>query len=210
MQWGWIRSVKFRWWLPVVSLVVWGVIVAVPAVQMDRALRAAGAEGKKAGVVVGTFRGTVLPENFAAFAVNSAVVTHSHAITAMEMPGALVQMPMAVALTNPELWYPQQLDQGTGSWLAMPLYCLPAWWLVGLGVEALLGRKVRWMLLAVGSVACGLFGVLLVGYLAGWTVPGRVVEGWVMAGLGMWMGLFAMLPVGWVAGRKQLRVSSKE
>ena len=197
MRWGWMRSVKFRWWLPVLSLVVWGVIVAVPAVQMDRALRAVGAEGKNAGVVVGTFRGTVLPENFAAFAMNAAVVTHSHAITAMEMPGALVQMPMVVALTNPELWYPQQLDQGTGSWLAMPLYCLPAWWLVGLGMEALVGRRVRWLLLALGSV----MGV-------GWVVVVRV-EGWVVAGLGMWMGLFAVLPVGWVVGRKSWVVGSE-
>jgi len=64
------------------------------------------------------------------------------------------------------------------------------------------------MLLAVGSVACGLFVVLLMGYLAGWTVPGRVVEGWVVAGLGMWMGLFAVLPVGWVVGRKSWVVGS--
>jgi hypothetical protein len=185
------------------SLLVWGLIVAVPAVQTYAQLRAVGEQGKNAAVVVGTFRGTVLPRNFAAFAVNSAVVTHSHAITAMELPGALVQMPVVVALTNPSLWYPRQLDQGMGPLLVVPLSCLPAWWLVGLGLEALLGRRrVRWPLLALGTAVWGVFVLLLCGYLAGWTVPGRDVEGWVLAGFGLWIGMLAMVPVGWVVGRK--------
>jgi hypothetical protein len=194
-----LSSVRFTWLLPALALVVWAAVVVVPAVRMYERLRAVGDQGKNAAVAVETFRGTILPENFWAFAVNSAVVTHSHAITAMELPGTLVEMPIAVALTNPSLWYPKQMDQWTGSLLAMPLCCLPAWWLVGLGVEGLLGRRrVRWPLLLLGSAAWGMFVFLLCGYLVGWMVPGHGAEGWVVTGLGLWIGLFAVLPLAWV------------
>jgi hypothetical protein len=187
--------VRFRRLLPVAAVVAWCVVVAVPAVQTYGRLRAIGEQGKNAAVTVGEFRGTVREENFWVFAVNSAVVRHSHAITAMELPGALVEMPMAIALTNPSLWYPQRMDEWTWSLVAMPLYCLPAWWLVGMGMEGLVGRRrVRWPLLVVGSGMCGMLVFLLGGYLAGWTVPGHAVEGWVVGGFGLWIALSAVLP----------------
>jgi len=142
--------------------------------------------------------------------VNEAVVTHSHALTAMQLPGALVEMPLAIALTNPSLWYPKELDEWTWSLLETPLYCLPAWWLVGLGLEGLLGRRwVRWPSLLLGSVAWGTFAFMLCEYLLGWMLPGRAVEGWVVAGFGLWIVLFAVLPAAWVRrvlrGRRELR-----
>jgi hypothetical protein len=182
--------------LPVLSLVVWGVAVMVPAVQTYLELRGVAAEGKSAAVSVEGFQGTVLPANFWTFALNAAVVTHSHALTAMELPGAFVEMPIPVAVTRPSLWYPQHLDQGTGGLLTMPVYCLPAWWLVGMGVEALLGRRrVRRVMVGLGSLVWGLFVFLLGGYLVGWLVPGRTVEDWVLVGFGLWVGMFGVLPV---------------
>jgi hypothetical protein len=207
MRWERLRSARFRWLLPVVALAVWAVVIALPAVQTYWRLRAIGAQGKNAAVAVGTFHGTILAENFWAFAVNEAVVTHSHALTAMQLPGALVEMPLAIALTNPSLWYPKELDQWTWSLLEMPLYCLPAWWLVGLGMEGLVGRRrVQWPLLLVGSVAWATFVLMLFEYLLGWMLPGRAAEGWVVAGFGLWIVLFAVLPATWVLrGRRGLR-----
>jgi len=210
MGWERLRAARFRWWLPVVALAVWTVVIALPAVQTYSRLRAIGAQGKNATVTVGTFHGTILAENFWSFAVNEAVVTHSHALTAMQLPGALVEMPLAIALTNPSLWYPKELDEWTWSLLETPLYCLPAWWLVGLGLEGLLGRRwVRWPSLLLGSVAWGTFAFMLCEYLLGWMLPGRAVEGWVVAGFGLWIVLFAVLPAAWVRrvlrGRRELR-----
>lgn len=210
MRWERVRSARFRWWLPGVALVVWVVVIAVPAVQTYGRLRAIGVQGKNAAVSVGAFQATILPENFWPFAVNEAVVTHSHALTAMQLPGALVEMPLAIALTNPALWYPKELDEWTWSLLEMPLYCLLAWWLVGLGMEGLLGRRrVRWPLLLVGSVAWATFVLMLCEYLLGWMLPGHAVEGWVVAGFGLWIVLFGILPAAWVLrvlrGPRELR-----
>lgn len=199
MRWERLRSVRFTWVLPVLSLMVWAMVVMVPAVQTYWMLRAIGAQGKNATVTVGAFHGTIVPENFGPFAVNEAVVTHSNALTAMELPGALVEMPLTVALTNPTLWYPKQLDEWTWSLLETPIYCLPAWWLVGLGMEGLMGRRrVRWPLLLLGSVAWGTFVFMLFEYLAGWTRPEHAVESWVVAGFGLWIVLFGVLPAAWV------------
>jgi len=199
MRWERLRSARFRWLLPVVGVSVWVWVIALPAVQTYRALRAIGAQGKNAAVSVGTFHATILAENFWPFAVNEAVVTHSHALTAIAMPGALVEMPLTIALTNPSLWYPKQMDEWTWSLLEAPLYCLPAWWLVGLGMDGLLGRRrVRWPLLLLGSVAWATFAFMLCEYLLGWLLPGRAVEGWVVAGFGLWIALFSVLPAVWI------------
>ena len=199
MRWERLRSARFRWLLPVVGVSVWVWVIALPAVQTYRALRAIGAQGKNAAVSVGTFHATILAENFWPFAVNEAVVTHSHALTAIAMPGALVEMPLTIALTNPSLWYPKQMDEWTWSLLETALYCLPAWWLVGLGMEGLLGRRrVRWPLLLLGSVAWATFAFMLCEYLLGWLLPGHAVEGWVVAGFGLWIALFSVLPAVWI------------
>jgi len=199
MRWERLRSARFRWLLPVVGVAVWVWVIALPAVQTYRALRAIGAQGKNAAVSVGTFHATILAENFWPFAVNEAVVTHSHALTAIAMPGALVEMPLTIALTNPSLWYPKQMDEWTWSLLEAPLYCLPAWWLVGLGMEGLLGRRrVRWPLLLLGSVAWATFAFMLCEYLLGCLLPGHAVEGWVVAGFGLWIALFSVLPAVWI------------
>lgn len=193
--------------LPALALLVWVGIVATPAARMYLALKSIAQTGKSATVTVGAFHATIVPESFAAFAVNYAVVTHSHALTAMDLPGAFMEMPISLATTRPAEWYPRRLDLWTGRALTMPIYCLPAWWLVGLGLDALLGRRrVRWPGLVLGSVLCGLFVVMLGGFLSGVSVSNGAGGGWVFAGLGLWIALFAMLPVAWV---KQRRVRSE-
>lgn len=183
--------------LPLLALVVWVGIVAVPAASMYRELRSVTGNVKNATVMEGTLRTTIPPETFLAYAVNEAVVTHSHVITALNLPGALMQMPVSLATTLPEVWYPKRLELWTWRALATLVSSLPAWWLVGLGVEALLGqRRLRWLWAMVGSGACGLFLLILWGLLFGSSA--HAGGEWVYVGLGMWIVLFAVLPVAWM------------
>jgi len=56
----------------------------------------------------------------------------------------------------------------------------------------------------VGSVAWATFVFMLGEYLLGWMLPGHAIEGWVVAGFGLWIGLFAVLPAAWVLrGRRE-------
>lgn len=194
-----MRGLPFRWMLPVAAVVMWVGIVAVPAGRMYSELSAVTGNVKNATVSVGTFHTTIPPEKFAAFAANEAVVTRSHVITAVNLPGALMDMPVSLATTQPESWYPKRLDEWTPRAVATLIYCLPAWWVVGLGMEALAGRRrLRWPWVVLGGVLCGLLVVLLGGFLSG--ASAAAGGGWVYAGLGLWIVLFAVLPV---AGIKQ-------
>lgn len=202
----WMMRLPFRMLLPVMAVVVWLGMVAGPAARMDHELRRVTGNAKNATVPVDTFHTTIPPQRFLAFAVNEAVVTHSHLITAVNLPGALMEMPISLATTVPEEWYPKHLDLWT--WMAMGtlFYCLPAWWLVGLGVEALCGpRQLRWPWAVLGFMLCGLLMVLLAGFLFGASTSSRAGGGWVFAGLGWWIVLFALLPVAWVRRRRAMR-----
>ena len=197
MQTVWATRVPFRILLPLLALVVWVGIVAVPAASMYTELRAVTGNVKNATVTEGTRRTTIPPETFLAYAVNEAVVTHSHVITALNLPGALMEMPVSLATTLPEVWYPNRLELWTWRAVATVVSCLPAWWLAGLGLEALAGRRrLRWPWAALGGVACALLLMMLGGFLFGVSSDGA--GGWVYAGLLLWIVLFAVLPVVWV------------
>ncbi len=199
-------SVRFTVLLPCLALAAWAVIVAVPTVRTYVQLRPIARLGKNATVSAGKFHTTIPPGSFAPFAVNSSVVTRSHALTALNLPGALLEMPVAVALTHPSEWYPKRLDQWTPSLLAMPISCLPAWWLVGLAIDALLGRRrLRWPLALLGCVLCGMFALLLADYVLARTPGDQGPGGWVYVGLGMWIVLFAVLPAAWAVRSVVLR-----
>jgi hypothetical protein len=201
-----MMGLPFRMLLPVMAVVVWLGIVAGPAAMMDHELRRVTGNVKNATVSVGTFHTTIPPERFLAFAVNEAVVTHSHVITAVNLPGALMEMPISLATTVPEEWYPKPLDWWTWMAIGTLFYCLPAWWLVGLGVEALVGpRRLRWPWAVLGGVLCGMLMVLLAGFLFGGSTANHAGGGWVFAGLGLWIVLFALLPVAWVRQRRAMR-----
>ncbi|MGA7155795.1 MAG: hypothetical protein WBY53_03045 [Acidobacteriaceae bacterium] len=191
--------VRFAVLLPWLASAVWVVVVGVPAVRTYVQLRPLARAGRNAAVSAGRFQGVIPPSSFAAFAVNAAVVTRSHALTAMNMPGALLEMPVAVALVHPAEWYPKRLGEWTPSLLVMPVCCLPAWWLVGLGLDSLLGwRRMHSLMALLGAVLCAMFLLLLAGYVLGWTAVDHGPAGWVYAGLGSWTAMFAVVPVAWV------------
>jgi hypothetical protein len=200
-----VSSVPFAMMLPVLAMVVWLMVVGGAAVGMYHTLMQITQPGQNATVRLGTFHQTIPPQTFAPFAVNYAVLTHSHVLTAVYMPGAFLQMPVSLATTTPEAWYPRRLDDWTRRGVMMPLLCLPAWWLVGLALESLLGeRRLRWPVIALGCVLCGLFATVLAGFLVG--ASEAAGGAWVYAGLVLWIVLFGLLPFAGLRQRHQRRL----
>jgi hypothetical protein len=185
--------------LPLLALTVWVGVVAIPVTLKMMEFRNLTGGTRNATVSVGTYRGTISPGNFLPFAVNEAVITHSHVIAALNMPGTMVEMPISVATTWPEEWYPKRLELWTWRAVSEPIYCLPFWWMVGCGIDGLLRRRrLRWPVMLFGTMMFGMFGLLLAGLAAGETAG----SGWMFAGLGMWVVLFATLPLVWVRQRR--------
>lgn len=202
MLWARIVRLPFTLLLPVLAVVVWVGIVGLPVAEELVALYRVGSSGHNATVRVGTYQTTIPPERFEAYAVNAAVVTRSHVLTAVYLPGAFVEMPISVATTRPEDWYPREMDRWTWRAVTMVRDSLPSWWLVGLGMEALLRRRrLRWPWLLLSGVLCGMMLVVLGGFAFGASTSAQAGGWWVYAGVVMWIVLFAVGPVAWVRQR---------
>lgn len=189
--------------LPLLALAVWLVMVGVPATATYLQLARIARAGHNATVQAGRYHSTILPESFAAFALNQAVVTHSHVLTATYLPGAMIVMPVTVALTAPDDWYPRRLDWFTWRAVTPMLDSLPACWLVGFALDALLSRRRLPRAAALlGSLLFAAFALLLAGYALGLPAQDAPRLWWAGVGLLAWTLLLATVPL---AAWRQLR-----
>jgi hypothetical protein len=191
----WLQRVPFTAALPALAVAIWCAIVAVPTVANLRAIHAVPRSSANVNVNLGPFHAVLLPGEILPFAVNAAIYTHSHAITALNLPGALLEMPVEVALTDPDAWYTRRLNAWTLRSVLTPLYGLPFWYLAGLGLDALLHRRrpARTALL----LSTALFA-LFVALAAGLPFAHAPTGLWVILGFTLWIPLFALLPAAWL------------
>ena len=81
----------------------------------------------------------------------------------------------------------------------MPFFCLPAWFFVGCGIDALLGwRRLHWAALATGTLLCVLFLVLFLGLRFGISTEERGEVVFPLWGMSLWALLFASIPAAWI------------
>ena len=158
-----------------------------------RALQSAHAAHTSANTTVnlGRFHAGLLPSELLPFAVNAAIYTHSHAITALNLPGALLEMPIEVAITNPDAWYARRLETWSLRAVLTPLYGLPFWYLAGLGLDALLHRRRPARIALLLSTA--LFALFLA-LAASLLFAAEPTSLWVILGFTLWTPLFALPP----------------
>jgi hypothetical protein len=126
----------------------------------------------------------------------------SDAISTLNFPGApvegIVEGVIAATKHSPDSARPANLPLETWRALALPFYCLPAWWLVGRGFDALLKRRrLHWGFLLTGSI---LFLVLLLLAIGLYFSRPMILDAnlWLMWGTRFWTILFAVLPAAWI------------
>ncbi len=204
-----LLGLPFSMLLPLLALTVWVGIVAVPTTLTFNQLQQIGRTGHNATVGVNKFHTTITPQSFLPYALNQAVITRSHAITALNLPGAILAMPVSIATTWPDEWYPQRLDLWTWRALTVPIYCLPMWWLAGVGIDALLRRRrLRWPLAFLATFLGAVLVLLFVVTAIGRQTPDRVGGLWVYAGLTQWILLLTTLPAAWLRQRRSVTAPS--
>jgi hypothetical protein len=190
-----LQRVPFTAVLPALAVALWCVIVAIPTVANLRALQAAPQTSANVNVTLSRYHAVLLPGERLPFAINAAIYTHSHAITALNLPGALLEMPIEVALTNPDAWYTRRLNAWSLRSVLTPLYGLPFWYLAGLGLDALLHRRRSGRVALLLSTA--LFA-LFVALAASLPFAHQPTGLWVILGFTLWVPLFALLPAAWL------------
>jgi hypothetical protein len=125
----------------------------------------------------------------------------SHFFTALNLPGMFAELLVSLPTSWPAMWHPAAILGDSWRSLSMPFYCLPAWWLVGRGLDSLFARRrMHWALGLTGSLLCVLFLVVFCGLRFGISGPDQP-ESWIFWGLGFWTIGFAVLPVAWITRR---------
>jgi hypothetical protein len=146
-------------------------------------------------------------ERFASFALSVGTIRQSHLVTAINMPGMIGAMLVSIP-TWPNGWRPAWATMDSWRALSLPLFCLPAWWFVGKGIDALVGSiRLHWSPLLVGCLFCALFIFLGVGLGLTATADDRADMWWMLSGMGLWAVLFAVFPFAWLRQRRS-RVSA--
>ena len=146
----------------------------------------------------GTFEQIVPRHRWLDFALERVSFATWQPIAAINIPGTAVEILISLPLSWPYLWKPNELSFYAWRTLTLPFFCLPAWWLVGRGLDGLVRRiHLHWVVLLIGSALSGLCLFFLVGLCLGTSAQDRVGSGWALWGLGFWSLGFGVLPLAW-------------
>lgn len=137
------------------------------------------------------------------------------AITAINLPGALMQLPFALLRANHEIWRPPWLSVQLWHGITFPISALVFWWIAGRAAEALvalnyreLKPKINWVEAVTGFLVMAGGATILGGMLFGLTPSERDWESTRLAAAG---GLWALLGALSVVARfRQWRLLKKQ
>lgn len=128
-------------------------------------------------------------------------------ITILNAPAKFVEVFVSLLVAHKGNWHPASFLSSTWHALIYPVYALPAWLYVGVGVDALMGRCLirRWN--ASLSVFLALtFTVLFFGFRFGMPAAereGQELLNWFIDGFALWGVLFAIPFAAWLLRRKR-------
>jgi hypothetical protein len=93
-------------------------------------------------------------------------------VTALNLPGLIIQLPYVITSPDKREWMPADVDFHVWRAITLPLFCLPFWWIAGRGIDALTALKhrqiaprIRWPEVAIGSVWLAGGATLFIGFL---------------------------------------------
>src|SRR5262249_1882580 len=141
--------------LPLAELSLWGALVLCPALLMYGRLYALGIHGN-ASIRSGQFE----------FSIATVSERRFHTIVNLNLPGALIGAPLSAPAASYFRSHPRAFSMQAWHTVTIPFFCMPAWSLVGLGLDAVLKRRrLHWGFRALGSVLCAACTVLVIGIL---------------------------------------------
>jgi hypothetical protein len=184
--------VPFAFWLPVFSAALWLALIAIPVTPAFIGLAQTAHGTGVAHLAFGPFKASIPRSRFLSFAAEATSVRFGRAVMALNMPGMFVG-----ALIS---YKPANMLVDEWRCFSLPLFCLWAWWFIGVGLDGLVGRRrIHWSVMALGALLSITCLVLLIGLRFGLDASNRA-EMWPLWGLGLWATLFAIVPSAWWRG----------
>jgi len=194
------HNVSFSIVLPLLSSALWVALIAIPATLAYVNMRHISRNGSGVTFHSHQYSFTVPRNRFFASSVRSSASLNHKVIEAANLPGFSIELLQSrLSSSWPMSWTPAGMDIFTWRAIIFPFYCLPFWWFVGLGVDALLRRrKLRWPVLLLGTLLCGFFLFLILGLRFGLSAEERDGLVYPFLGFGLWIVLFGIFPMTWV------------
>jgi hypothetical protein len=190
--------VSFSVLLPLIELVISVVVLAVPATLVFLNHERVTQGSAVANIQAEMFSASIPRKQFLSFALQSAAIKSSHTVAAANMPGFFGEILISLPTSWPASWHPTGMMVDTWRAITFPFFCLPAWWLVGLGWNVLLKwRRLHRATFLTGTLLFILFGVLFLGLRFALTASERGETTYPLWGIGLWAVLFAILPIAW-------------
>ncbi|HTV82876.1 MAG TPA: hypothetical protein VME18_09525 [Acidobacteriaceae bacterium] len=191
--------ISFPVLLPLLSLTLWLVLVPTQTGYVYFRLVQLSHGSTQMELGSGDFTIFVPRNRFLVWSLNGIAMREAPLIEAIDIPGTLGDILISLPTTWPDTWCPANLSFDAWRFLSWPLFCLPAWWFVGRGLDTLLGwRRPRWWTLLAGSLLSTGFLILLFGIRFVESAQERASDTWIWFGLALWTLLFATFPAAWL------------
>ena len=186
--------------LAVLELTLWAVLVPTQAALVYLRMRQMAKGSPQLHLQIGEFSLAIPRKEFLTHALTSVTMRISPILATVNFPGTFIEAPVSTALSGtPHAWHPFVYTWESWREISFPLFCIPAWWFAGRGLDALLGwRRPRWWTLLIGTLLCAGFLTMLLGFRFGMSAQDRAGMEWVLWGCGLWTLMFAPFPACWI------------
>jgi hypothetical protein len=194
---------------PLVELLIWVFLVPVPSTLAYLDLRVGPQPSEKQIVTeLGTFY--ISKQEVRQMALEWPATRASHALTALNMPALAIELLVSLPTSWPDSWHPANLSVDAWRSISFPFFCLPMWWFVGKGFDALQRREKpsMWTTVIAAIFSIG-FLILSVGLTLtqfAMEQDGSVTRSdrtwWPILGMALWAILFISFPLAWLRERR--------
>jgi hypothetical protein len=201
------RLSSFAYLLPLLELLFGAATMLVPALlfffRLKQMAHGAGSVSLSSGDIVMT----IPSDRFLAVAFDRAGWWAEKPATILNAPAKFVEVVVSLVVAHKANWHPASLLPSTWHALIYPIYALPAWVYIGLGIDAGYGRCLvrRWNVVLSLFLALS-FAVLFCGFRFGMPAVEREGQGllsWFIEGFALWAVLFAIPFVAWMLRRRK-------
>lgn len=192
------RKISYAGLLPLAELSLWCAIVVLPTLFMYGQLCLALPRGNAS-----------LRSGQLEFLLASVCEHRFYTIANLNLPGVLVGAPLSVPAAAYLRGHPRMFSVRTWHSVTMPFFCIPAWWFLGLGMDAALARKrLHWGLHAIGSILSCVCIATLIGILT--SLPADKTDLLpFMPGAILWAVAFGLFPLNWLCQRFHANVDGE-
>jgi hypothetical protein len=185
--------------LPVAELFVWFTLVVIPAVQTSIAFVRQSRYSSHENAPLPFSRSL-------GYSLGFAFEEQFPTIVNLNLPGVLIGLPISVPVLQHLRAHPAMLTTRSWAVVTLPFFCLPAWWFVGRGLDAVLVRaRPQLAFRIIGSILCCACIAFAIGIVTSGPNDRSDLLPF-MPGAILWAAGFGVFPLSWLLPQERTKV----